>query len=349
VAASGLLTLEQAIPVLLGANIGSTTTTLFASARMDLYARRAAMAHLLFNVGGVLIFIPLAGSLAEVTHDLGGSVGQQVANAHLIFNLVTAAIFLVLLRPFQRAVERAVRGEEKEILFRTRWLTKTVPEDNAQGFQLIEKELDHSLEVTRDLLETAFSAIMDGDGQVLRKVGKLERLNDFLDEEIEEAILQLSRRSLNEDEAQRTILLVRMSNLLERLGDHAEDIGNMAASVREKGRSLPEDQLRELNTVYQLLHDNLAQLGDCLMKVDDETKARIKLGTTAMNSRINATYRLHISRMREAGISSDSTLLELMTVMESANDKVRELMAMASEYSYLVGRLTSEEPLCGPT
>jgi phosphate:Na+ symporter len=69
-ASSGLLTLEQAIPVLLGANIGSTTTTLFASAKMDLWARRAATAHLLFNVAGVVIFIPLTGLLATFVADL---------------------------------------------------------------------------------------------------------------------------------------------------------------------------------------------------------------------------------------------------------------------------------------
>jgi phosphate:Na+ symporter len=335
-AASGLITLEQAIPVLLGANIGSTTTTLFASAKMELYARRAAVAHLLFNVGGVLIFIPLAGSLADVAYDLGGGVGQQVANAHLIFNMVTATIFLVLLNPFRKVVERVVRGEEKEILFRTRYLTKSLPEDNARGFQLIESELDHGLEVTRDLMDIAFSAIVDGDGQVVRKVGKLERLNDYLDEEIEEAILQLSRRILSEDEAQRTILLVRMSNILERLGDHAEDIGEMAAGLRKRGRFLPEDQVKELGEVYQLLRDNLACIGERLIDVDDGTKARVKQGTVAMNSRINATYRQHISRMREASLSSDSTLLELMTIMESANDKVRELAAMGSEYSHLM-------------
>ena len=337
-ASSGLLTLEQAIPVLLGANIGSTTTTLFASAKMDLWARRAAVAHLLFNVGGVLIFIPLAGVLADIALDLGGNVGQQVANAHLIFNVITAIIFLVVIRQFQKVVERAVPGEEKEILFRARYLTKELPPETDKAFRMIEKELSHSLEVTNELLETSFLSLSDGGRRAEQKVVKLESLNDYLDDQIEDAILWLSRRSLTEDEGQRTILLVRMSNLLERLGDHAEDIGDLAAGVREKGRALPKDQVEQLASVYEMLRDNLQQLGGCLLDVNDETKAQVKMGTVTMNARINAVYRVHLERMKDAGLPSDSTMLELLTTMESANDKVRELVAMASEYSYIAAR-----------
>jgi len=337
-AASGLLTLEQAIPVLLGANIGSTTTTLFASAKMDLWARRAAVAHLLFNVGGVLIFIPLTGILAEVAMDLGGNVGQQVANAHLIFNVVTAVIFLLMINQFQKVVERAVPGEEKEVLFRTKYLTKDLPEDNAEAFRLIEKELGHGLEVTKELLDISFETLKDGRRQINQKVVKMESLNDYLDEEIEDAILWMSRRSLREEEAQKTVLLVRMSNLLERLGDLAEDIGNMATGLRKKGRSIPEDQLAQLANVYEILKENLEHLGDCVLEVNDETKARVKMGTVTMNARINSVYREHLDRMQDASLPSDSTMLELLTVMESANDKVRELVAMALEYAHIVSQ-----------
>jgi phosphate:Na+ symporter len=332
-ASSGLLTLEQAIPVLLGANIGSTTTTLFASAKMDLWARRAATAHLLFNVAGVLIFIPLAGSLAAVVVDLTPDVGRQVANAHLIFNVVTAVIFLVLIRQFQKVVVRAVPGEEKEVLFRPKFLSKELPNDNIKAFRLIEQALGHSREVTKEMLDTSFSSLSDEGAKAVQKVSKLESLNDYLDEEIEDAILFMSRRSLKEDEGQRTTLLVRMSNLMERLGDHAEDIGDVATSFREKGRAIPKEQLVQLSSVYNTLKGNLELLGQDVLQVNEETKAAIKRNTMAMNARINAIYREHLERMKDATIPSDSTLLELLTIMESANDKVRELAAIASDYA----------------
>lgn len=332
-ASSGLLTLEQAIPVLLGANIGSTTTTLFASAKMDLWARRAATAHLLFNVAGVVIFIPLTGLLATFVADLTPDVGRQVANAHLIFNVVTAMVFLVLIRQFQKVVIRAVPGEEREVLFRPKFLTKQLPDDNERAFRLIEQELGHNLEVTKELLDTSFSSLSGEGAKAAQKVSKLESLNDYLDEEIEDAILKMSRRPLKEDEGQRTTLLVRMSNLMERLGDHAEDIGDMATSLREKGRTVPKDQLEQLTLVYDKLKDNLELLGEDVLNVNEETRSAIRSGTAAMGARINLIYREHLERMRDASVPSDSTLLELLTIMESANEKVRELAAMAAEYA----------------
>jgi phosphate:Na+ symporter len=332
-ASSGLLTLEQAIPVILGANIGSTTTTLFASARMDLWARRAAMAHLLFNVAGVLIFIPLTGWLAAVVTDLTPDVGRQVANAHLIFNVVTAVVFLLLIKQFQKVVVKVVPGDEEEVLFRPKFLTEELPEDNDRALRLIEQELGHNLEVTKELLDTSFYSLSEEKGKARQKVAKLESLNDYLDEEIEDAILWMSRRSLGEEEGQRTTLLVRMSNLMERLGDHAEDIGDVATSFREKGRTVPKEQLDQLTVVYGILRDNLELLGEDVLTVNEETKATIKRGTVAMNARINLIYREHLERMKDASVASDSTLLELLTIMESANEKVREMAAIASEYA----------------
>jgi len=341
-ASSGLLTLEQAIPVILGANIGSTTTTLFASAKMDLWARRAAIAHLLFNVAGVLIFIPLAGLLAMVVTNMTPDVGKQVANAHLIFNVVTAVVFLVLLKYFQKLVVRVVPGDEKEVLFRPKFLTKELPEDNDQAFRLIEQELGHGLEVTKDLLDVSFSSLSEKDKKAIQKVTKLESLNDYLDDEISEAILWMSRRSLKEDEGKRTAMLVRMSNLLERLGDHAEDIADAAMSYRERGRSVPKEQLDQLSVVYGTLRGNMELLGEDVLQVNEGTKAAIKSDTVTMSARINDIYGQHLERMKDASVPSDSTLLELLTIMESANEKVRELAAIASDYAKLAPRTTDQ-------
>jgi phosphate:Na+ symporter len=247
--------------------------------------------------------------------------------------VVTAVVFLLLIKQFQKVVVKVVPGDEEEVLFRPKFLTEELPEDNDRALRLIEQELGHNLEVTKELLDTSFYSLSEEKGKARQKVAKLESLNDYLDEEIEDAILWMSRRSLGEEEGQRTTLLVRMSNLMERLGDHAEDIGDVATSFREKGRTVPKEQLDQLTVVYGILRDNLELLGEDVLTVNEETKATIKRGTVAMNARINLIYREHLERMKDASVASDSTLLELLTIMESANEKVREMAAIASEYA----------------
>jgi len=105
----GLLDFNQAFGMILGANIGTTSTVLIVSIFTEKAARRVAVAHLLFNVLGVLIFLPFIDSFSSLITSLDISAVRQVANAHLIFNLIVAGFFLVLINPFARLVTRIVR------------------------------------------------------------------------------------------------------------------------------------------------------------------------------------------------------------------------------------------------
>ena len=108
---NGLITPSVAIPILLGANLGTPTTSLLVAMRMNTSAKRAATAHFLFNFLGVLLFLPFLSLFTNLIISLGGDAGQQVANAHLIFNLTCCIVFLILIGPFGRLVMRVVPGQ----------------------------------------------------------------------------------------------------------------------------------------------------------------------------------------------------------------------------------------------
>lgn len=107
-AAAGLMSLDQAVGIMLGANIGTTSTTLLASLPLGLGARRAAMAHFLFNVIGVLLLLPIVDWYISFIRTLGGSPEQMVVNAHVLFNVASVVLFLIFLRPFERLIDAVV-------------------------------------------------------------------------------------------------------------------------------------------------------------------------------------------------------------------------------------------------
>lgn len=102
----GLMTGEVAIAVVLGANLGSTGTALLASVPLQREARRAALANVLFNVGGLLLWAPFIPWLARMVTGAMDTPAMAVALAHVVFNLSTALVFLVLLKPFAAGVDR---------------------------------------------------------------------------------------------------------------------------------------------------------------------------------------------------------------------------------------------------
>jgi len=97
-----VLAAMAAIPIVIGANIGSTATALLASAKMQKTARRVALANLCFNAFGVILFLPFLRQFAERVVEFAGGPGMAVAWAQLIFNIVMVLLVLVLLRIFDR-------------------------------------------------------------------------------------------------------------------------------------------------------------------------------------------------------------------------------------------------------
>ena len=100
-----LMLATAAIPIVIGANIGTTATALVASIKMQQTARRVAVANLCFNSFGVLLFLPFLSSFALRVVEFAGDPGTAVAWAQLIFNLVMVFSVLILLRLFHRRLE----------------------------------------------------------------------------------------------------------------------------------------------------------------------------------------------------------------------------------------------------
>jgi len=108
-AGAGVLSFEQAIGLILGANLGTTTTAMLASIKLDVNAKKVAMAHFLFNFLGVLLLIPVYSYFVELVKWIGGGLDQEVATANILLNVLSAIIFLIFIKPFKKLIELTVR------------------------------------------------------------------------------------------------------------------------------------------------------------------------------------------------------------------------------------------------
>lgn len=104
-ATSGLIDVSQGVGIMLGANVGTTSTALLAALPMGTEAKKAALAHLLFNILGLVFVLPVLEPLTNFAVYLGGTVTQQVANMHLFFNLFATIIFVLGIKWFSKLIE----------------------------------------------------------------------------------------------------------------------------------------------------------------------------------------------------------------------------------------------------
>lgn len=112
--------LVGAIPILFGTNIGTTVTALLASIGGSVNAKRTAIAHTLFNVGGTLLFIWFTPYIAEFIQAISPDgnelnvISRQIANAHLCFNIATTIVFIPLIGGLVHVVEKLIPGHDAE-------------------------------------------------------------------------------------------------------------------------------------------------------------------------------------------------------------------------------------------
>ena len=106
----GLIDLPSGIALTLGANIGTCITALLASFGTNVTAKRAAVAHVLFNFFGAVIFLILFKPFTYVVTHTGTTVARQLANAHTIFNVTNTIVLFPFINQFVAFIERIVPG-----------------------------------------------------------------------------------------------------------------------------------------------------------------------------------------------------------------------------------------------
>lgn len=328
---SGLIGLWQGIPIVMGANIGTTTTAMIASFRMDLFARRAAVAHLLFNLFGVIIFLPFLVPFIALISNIGGAPANMMANAHLLFNLITAVIFLILLKPFESLILWLIPGKEEQILFATKHIGEKLPEDNDEALKVVELEMRHLLNVTLRMYADSHSIIKSKSTGNFDRIIKLEELNDFLDDQISGALYNISKRPLSDIQARKALLLIRVSNTLESLGDAGKSVGFTAKNIVESRAPLQPESQKIIGDSYEILEENIRLLGKSIPFINKPTRQKMRSNDNALRELVNRGYERNLKVISEMA-AEGGTITELLCSIETAGERVREIRKLLELY-----------------
>lgn len=321
---NGLITPNVAIPILLGANLGTPTTALLVAARMNTSAKRAAVAHFLFNFLGVLMFLPVLGLFTNLIISLGGDAGQQVANAHLIFNLTCCIVFLILIGPFSRLVMRIVPGREDDVVFMPRHLQHPIPVETPAAITQIEREIAHILTLPEDLLAELESIVTDPK-KYSPQVGQLRDYAKYLDARISEAGLELSGRDLTPDETARVAGLVRISKLGQVLADQTGELVEIVHGVQERGIVLTEASKNAIQLTLIPCTMNLKTLADNFPAMTDPINEAMRQQDDILRDTITRQYQEYLDRFASHKTPSGSEFSRILFQIEGMATTIREI------------------------
>jgi len=330
-AQQGLLTIDAGIPMILGANIGTCVTAGLASIGATREAKRVALAHIIFNSMGVLIFIWFASYLADLVVKISPSsnaVGmaklaadtpRQIANAHTIFNVGVALIFI----PFTPILAKLIlkilpeKKVERGVIPAVWHLDDSVITSPTVALSLAQTEITRMAKIIKRMLSAVIRPIIyDIEEQdeiypqlTLREgIDMREEKIDFLEENITDYLFKITREELTDSQSTETYTLMSIVKDMENIGDV---IHRNLLPLIDKKLLIKEDFTKkgkkEIEDYHTIVMKQVSRFRDALSEMDFK-KAKKVLKKDSKYEGLDEEYRRsHIERVHKEKTKSVAT------------------------------------------
>lgn len=348
----GAMSLEQAMPIIYGANIGTCVTALVASVGQNDDAKRVAWAHLIYKTLGVLIFFPLtfvvvlAGQTITTWLGEAGNASRAIANTHTMFNLVLALMFLPLLSVLEKITTLIIKpntsGEDYTVKYIDQAMLESAPElmigaalreiSRMGGF--VEGMLKSIGEAIFEKKEAPIDFVHRRDDKVDRLMGTLLKfLND------------IDKRLLDKNESAKIVNLMFVVNDLENIGDIIDkNLAPIARKMINRDLEFSGEGRRELEVFFDRVLQDLSTVIIALTTSDTELATQVMRHWEDMNDDKNKLIFNHLGRLREGTpetVETSSIHLDLINYIMRIEYYVYQMARVA--YGEL--RFTSHEDL----
>ena len=321
-ATAGALSLAGAIPIILGANIGTAATALIAAVGQNAEARRVAAAHAVFKVVGVALFFPFITPFADLVSRTAPDVPRQIANAHSVFNVIVAALFLPLSQWAAEFFTRLIPETETSHVG-AMYLNEQTLDTPAVALGQALRETLRMGDVVVQSLRDSIAVLERNDEGLMRIVITRDDLIDRLEEDIKQFLIKLGAQQLTPDQAERETALIFVIANLEEIGDVVEKgLLELAEKKIRGGHSFSAQGWAEIRDVHGKVVENLELALSALAAQDPTIAEKVIRHKSHINLLERQLRQTHIQRLHEGlreSIDTSSLHLDLLANLKRAN------------------------------
>ena len=319
---SGLMPLEGAIPIILGANIGTAATALVASLGANTEARRVALAHAGFKIGGAVIFLPFIGPFTDLIATTSPDIPRQIANAHTLFNVALAALFLPFADWAADVITRLVPEQRNTDTGAIYLNTQTLDTPAVALGQALRETLRMGDVVVQSLRDSIF-VLERNDEALMRQVIARDDVIDRLEEDIKQFLIQLGGQQLTPEQAERETALIFVIANLEEVGDVVEkNLMELAEKKIRGGHTFSAQGWAEIKDVHTKVVENLELALSALAAQDSSIAEKVIRHKSRINLIERQMRQTHIQRLHEGlreSIDTSSIHLDILANLKRAN------------------------------
>lgn len=321
-ALSGGITWEMAIPLVLGANIGTCVTALIGSLGTNKAAKRVVVMHFSVNAFGsiicmIIMYIIKAFGVTILTAEIA-MVG--VAIVHTLFNAINTVLLLPIKKLIVKFCEVIVpEGEEKaHTVFLDERIFNNVPLAISECRRLVIEMAMH----TKDALLTAIETVDNYDAETIEYVRELEGLTDKYEDKLGTYLVRLSSKDLTADESHGVARMLHSLSDFERITDHALNVCDLAQEIKEKSIVFSDEAKREISVVTNALKEILDITVESFINDDADLAAKVEPLEQVIDKLRDKLKARHIERLQkgECTVQLGFVFSDLLTNYERVSD-----------------------------
>ncbi|UCG56919.1 MAG: Na/Pi cotransporter family protein [Phycisphaerales bacterium] len=327
--------LRVTIPYILGDNIGTTITAQIAALRASRNAKRAALGHTLFNVAGVLYILPLVwigwfASLVEFITPVRlsqGTIMFHIAVAHSTFNIFNTLVILPVIGALEAVVMKILPVTRQELERKPMTLEKHLLATPTIALEQARHEIVRMAETAKEAVMNAIEGILADHVARLSQARRLEDITDTFQYEITSYLSELSSKELSNGVSTELPVLLHTVNDLERIGDHAVNIVEIAERKLEHKQSFSDwarGEAEQLKGEIEQMFDRVVTALDR----DDIEHATSALGNESSLNIMQIDFRRnHVKRMTDGICSPEIGLIfiDLVDNVEKIGDHLTNI------------------------
>jgi phosphate:Na+ symporter len=330
-ASHGLIALEGAVAIVIGANIGTCATALAASVGATAEAKRVAVAHIAFKLLGGALMMPFIAPFTSLVAASADDAARQVANAHTFFNLGISLLFLPFTPWAARLIEMLVPDDETgDTPFRTRYLDERALDQPSLALGQATREALRMADVVQTMLRDTVAVFRTDNQALLEEVEKRDDQVDFLEREIKLFLARLGREAMGPELSRKEIGLISFIGNLENIGDIIDkNLMELARKKLYQGRRFSEAGWAEILDFHGLVGKNLERAIAAFASNDKTLAQEVLDQRPLMRARERELRESHLGRLRAGlaeSIETSEIHLDVLTNLKRISSHVSALM-----------------------
>ncbi len=324
---TGAVTIELALPLVLGANLGGTIPPITATLASSPQARRVALGNAVFKLVGVVAALPLLSLAGEAVAAIDNDPVRQVVNFHTAFNLALALVFLPLTHIVARAAERLLPDRTlAEDEAAPRYLDPSARAEPAVALACAARETLRMADTLDVMLGEAIEVLRNDDSDRLERITAMDDTVDRLYEAIKLYLTDVSREPLDEEESRRCAEIMSFMTNLEHIGDIIDkNLMELAAKKIKYQLHFSEEGFAEIEELHARVKDNLKLATSVFLSGDRQLARKLMMEKDHFRDLERRAAESHHERLKSGlreTIETSSLHLDILRDLKRINSHI---------------------------